>query len=131
MQADFPGATAPATPLADLLNRMALELRDLTQVVDDLQRLVGRLVAANAIRDAAAMHDLQNFDRLGQTLSGVANFAEALSQAAHRDWALDPQSASRAVALSELAARLMSSGDWTARSRSGGRASSAGEVELF
>jgi hypothetical protein len=132
MKADSFGMTDPcATPIADLLGRMAQELHGLTQVVDDLQLLVGRLVSAGAIHEGDAMHELQNFDRLGQTLSGVASFAEALGHAADADWRLDPHSASRAVALRELAARLMSRGDEALASQSPRLSPGAGELELF
>jgi hypothetical protein len=116
-----------AMPVADLLRNVADELRNLTQVVDDLQLLVARLVSISAIQDGGVMRDLQNFDRLGQTLSGVANFAEALGVAANDDWSLNPLSASRAVHLSALAARLASRDRTAAASEPVG----AGELEFF
>jgi hypothetical protein len=114
-------------PVADLLKHIAEELRDVTQVVDDLQLLVARLVAVSAIRDGDVIRELQNFDRLGQTLSGVANFAEALGVAAHADWSVNPHSAARAVHLSDLAARLVSRQEKAATASSVG----AGELEFF
>src|SRR5260370_38092368 len=97
-----------AVPVADLLRRMAQELRHLTPVVDNLQLLVGRLVSASMIQDSSTAHQLQHFDSLGQTLSAIADFAEALSADAPPEWLLNPHSASRAVLLSDLAARLVS-----------------------
>jgi hypothetical protein len=123
----FETAKTRAIPVSDLLRHIAEELRDVTQVVDDLQLLVARLVAVSAIRDSATMRELQNFDRLGQTLSGVANFAEALGHAATADWAVDPQSAARAVHLSDLAARLVSRREKAGVSGGVG----AGELEFF
>jgi hypothetical protein len=114
-------------PVADLLRHIAEELRDVTQVVDDLQLLVARLVAVSAIRDGDVMRELQNFDRLGQTLSGVANFAEALGLAADADWSVNPHSAARAVHLSDLADRLVSRQEKAATTSSVG----AGELEFF
>jgi hypothetical protein len=111
-------------PVADLLQHIAGELRDVTQVVDDLQLLVARLVEVSAIRDGDVMRQLQDFDRLAQTLSGVANFAEALGLAAHADWSVNPQSAARAVHLSDLAARLVSRQEKAA-------ATGSGEFEYF
>jgi hypothetical protein len=95
-------------PVADLLRRMAQELRHLTPVVDSLQVLVGRLVSANPVKDRATAHQLQHFDSLGQTLAAIADFAEALGGDAPSEWLLNPHSASRAVLLSDLAARLVS-----------------------
>ena len=97
-----------AVPVAELLRRMAQELRHLTPVVDNLQLLVGRLVSASMIQDGATARQLQHFDSLGQTLSAIADFAEALSGDAPSEWLLNPHSASRAVLLSDLAARLVS-----------------------
>jgi hypothetical protein len=114
-------------PVADLLKHIAEEIRDVTQVVDDLQLLVARLVEVSAIRDGDVMRQLQNFDRLGQTLSGVANFSEALGLAAHADWSVNPQSAARAVHLSDLAARLVSRQEKAPATGSAG----AGEFEYF
>jgi hypothetical protein len=114
-------------PVADLLQHIADELRDVTRVVDNLQLLVARLVAVSAIRDGDVMRELQDFDRLGQTLSGVANFAEALGLAAHPDWAVNPHPAAHAVHLSDLAARLVSRQEKTAPTGAVG----AGELEFF
>jgi hypothetical protein len=97
-----------AMSVAELLRRMAQELRQLTPVVDNLQSLVGRLVSANVLQDTGMAHQLQHFDSLGQTLSAIADFAEALGGDAPPEWLLDPHSASRAVLLSDLAARLVS-----------------------
>lgn len=119
----FETPDARTTPVADLLRRIAAELRDLARTVDDLQQAVGGL--AGAARDAGAMRQLQNFDSLSQNLSGVADFTEALGEAAPERWRLNPHSASRVVRLSDLAARLVS------RRRASPEASAAGELELF
>ena len=113
------------TPVADLLRRIAAELRDLAQTVDDLQQAVGALGSAGAARDPRAMRQLQNFDSLSQTIAGVADFTEALGAAAPERWRLNPHPASRIVRLSDLAARLVS------RQRAARDASAAGELELF
>ena len=101
-------ARSKAVPVADLLRRMAQELRHLTPVVDNLQLLVGRLVSASIMQDSNMAHQLQHFDSLGQTLSAIADFAEALGGDAPAEWLLNPHSASRAVLLSDLAERLVS-----------------------
>jgi hypothetical protein len=99
---------AKALPVAELLRRVALELRDLVQTVDGLQLLVGDLAPRGAGCDASVVKRLQDFDRLGQTLSGVADFSEALGSAAPDHWRLNPHPASRIVLLADLAARLAS-----------------------
>jgi hypothetical protein len=113
-------------PVADLLRRMGHELRDLTHTVERLQLAVGRLVSGG-VRDSDAVHELQHFDRLGQTLSAIADFAEALGGDAPAQWLLNPHSASRAVLLSDLAARLVSQLETTPVSNS----CIAGEFEFF
>jgi hypothetical protein len=123
----FEPSRSRTIPVADLLQHIADELRDVTRVVDNLQLLVARLVAVSAIRDGDVMRELQDFDRLGQTLSGVANFAEALGLAAHADWSVNPHQAAHAVHLSDLAARLVSRQEKTAPIGSVG----AGELEFF
>jgi hypothetical protein len=123
----FEPPRARTIPVADLLQHVADELRDVTRVVDNLQLLVARLVAVSAIRDGDVMRELQDFDRLGQTLSGVANFAEALGLAAHADWSVNPHPAAHAVHLSDLAARLVSRQEKAAPTGSVG----AGELEFF
>jgi hypothetical protein len=114
-------------PVADLLQHIADELRDVTLVVDNLQLLVARLVAVSAIRDGDVIRELQDLDRMGQTLSGVANFADALGLAVHADWSVNPQSAAQAVHLSDLAARLVSRQEKGAPTGAVG----AGELEFF
>jgi hypothetical protein len=116
-----------AVPVAELLRRMAQELRHLTPVVDNLQLLVGRLVSASMIQDGGTARQLQHFDSLGQTLSAIADFAEALSGDAPPEWLLNPHSASRAVLLSDLAARLVSHLEAPPEVN----ASAAGELEFF
>ena len=116
-----------AVPVADLLRRMAQELRHLTPVVDNLQLIVGRLVSASMIKDSSIAHQLQHFDSLAQTLSAIADFAEALSGDAPQEWLLNPHSASRAVLLSDLAQRLVSH----LESPPEVTASAAGELEFF
>ena len=80
-----------------------------------------------SIRDGGTARQLQHFDSLGQTLSAIADFAEALSGDAPPEWLLNPHSASRAVLLSDLAARLVS--HLEAPPEAG--ASVAGELEFF
>jgi hypothetical protein len=122
----FETPDAKTTPVADLLRRIAVELRDLTQTVDDLQLAVGGLVSSSAAHDACAMHQLQNFDALSQTLSGLADFTQALGDAASEHWRLNPHPASRVVLLSDLAVRLVSNEPAPAA-----EASAAGEFEFF
>jgi hypothetical protein len=122
----FETPDAKTTPVADLLRRIARELRDLSRTVDDLQLSVGGLVSGGAAHDAGAMRQLQNFDSLGQTISGLADFTQALGGAAPEHWRLNPHPASRVVLLSDLAVRLVSNERAPAAD-----ASAAGEFEFF
>ncbi len=120
-------ANSATMPVADLLRRMSQELRDLTHTVEKLQHVVGRLFSGSAVRECNAMHELQHFDRLGQSLSAIADFAEALSGDAPTEWHLNPHSASRVVLLSDMAARLVSQLEVV----SGPDGYVAGELEFF
>jgi hypothetical protein len=95
-------------PVADLFGRIAAELRELTQTVDALQNLAGRLASGTAKRDSEAVRQLQEFDRLGQTLSGVADFIDALDGSVPEQWRVNPHPASRVLLLADLAVRLVS-----------------------
>lgn len=123
----FETSRSRAVPVADLLRRMGQELRDLTHTVEKLQLVVGRLVSGGGVQDSDAVHELQHFDRLGQTLSAIADFAEALGGDAPAQWLLNPHSASRAILLSDLAARLVSQLETTPVVNS----CIAGELEFF
>jgi hypothetical protein len=112
--------------IAELLRRIALELRGVAQTVDDLQPAVGSLIAGDGARDAGAMRQLQNFDSLSQTLSGIADFTQALAAIAPDHWRLDPQPAARVVPLSGLADRLAAT-----ERRPALDAGAAGDVEIF
>jgi hypothetical protein len=118
---------AGTASLADILGRMAQELRDLARTVDQLQNAVGRMTTRQSARDGETMRELQNFDRLEQALAGMANFSESLARSASGDWRLNPQAAARAVPLGDLALRLASP-----RARSSiSNACDAGELEFF
>lgn len=128
METDSLGALDSKTmPVADLLRRIAIELRSLTRTVDDLQIVVGKLVANSAACDVHVVRQLQNFDSLGQTVSGVADFIDALGATAPEHWRLNPHPASRVLLLSDLALRLVSHHDRALAVET----SEAGEFEFF
>jgi hypothetical protein len=127
METDFlETPDARTMPAAELLRRIAVELRGVAQTVDDLQLALGSLFSSGAARDVSAIRQLQNFDSLSQAISGIADFTQALGGDAPEHWRLNPHPASRVVRLSDLAARLVAN----ERAR-GAEASVAGELELF
>jgi hypothetical protein len=92
--------------MPELLARIAGELRALVATADELQSVVGDLVMAEPRRGADHMAPLQGLDRLSQTLAGMADFLQALSQAIPRNCQADARAAAAGMTLAELASRL-------------------------
>lgn len=93
-------------PVARLLDRAVVEMRDLTSVVNELEALVGNLVHAGALGASNSIYDLQKLDLLRQNIGGIADFLDNIRLAAHPDWAIDSELAAAPVKLAELSARL-------------------------
>lgn len=89
--------------LADLLDRLSAEFRELSELAESLQDLPGRLGSL----DAGAIVAAQQIDGLTQRLQGLATFSGALAAAAPPGWRLDPRRAAALVTLSDLQARLV------------------------
>jgi hypothetical protein len=118
---------AQGEPLADLLRRVAEELRHAARAVDDVY------VSADEADPAALggqllplTQALQELDHTYQKLSCLADFLSGLAQSAPEQWALDPNPAADGVTLSALAQRLRSPETLGPR-----RNDSDGEFEMF
>lgn len=93
-------------PVARLLDRAVVEMRDLTSVVNELEVLIGDLVHAGAFGTSNSIYDLQKLDFLRQNIGGIADFLDNIRLAAHPEWAIDTDLAAAPVKLAELSARL-------------------------
>ncbi len=100
---------AQAEPLADLLRRVAEELKSAARAVDDAYGAADAAeTGAPSRRRRPLTQALQELDHTYQKLSCLADFLNGLAQSAPAQWALDPEPAAAAVTLSALAQRLRS-----------------------
>jgi len=96
---------AEPVALAGLLARVHGELLDLGRCADDLQAVIGAIVAGLPARlDASALVQLQAADALSQRLDRLAQLADILGARVPTAWTVDPRAdADLAHALSRLA----------------------------
>ena len=104
-------ALANQEPVARLLDRAVVEMRDLTSVVNELEVLIGDLVHAGALGPSNSIYDLQKLDCLRQNIGGIADFLDNIRLAAHPEWAIDTDLAAAPIKLAELSARLRGTRD--------------------
>lgn len=94
-------------PASLMLMRAARELHDLAAMTDRLQNVVGDVVILDPDAPNAKVYELQDLDRLRQSISCLAAFIESVALDAGPDWIVDASRAIRQVTLLELAARLV------------------------
>jgi hypothetical protein len=114
--------------LAEVLDRVAVELATAAGSVEDLHTLVEHTMSG-APQDDAFIRKVQTVDLLQQHLAALSTFVGALAQATPAAWMID-ESAAKDVKLSGLRERLNSVG------RSGAGAgqedgNDAGDLQLF
>ncbi len=110
MAAVQPRKSEPAlkdAPASLMLLRAARELHDLAAMTDRLQDVVGDVVLLDTEAPNARMYELQDLDRLRQSISCLAAFLESLAMDSGPEWIVDASKAIRQVTLLELAARLV------------------------
>lgn len=119
-------ASAPETaePLADLLRRVADELRNAAHVVDAIP-VADDGASANG-RRRPLTQALQELDHTYQKLTCLAEFLNAIARSAPPQWTLDPNPAAEGITLSALAERLRSPDVPSAQD-----GAANGEFELF
>ncbi|CAN2533827.1 hypothetical+protein [Methylocapsa aurea] len=119
------GANERPEPLAEVLSRLAAELRNAAKETDRLHCLVDGVEWSNVKEKHELIHSAQAIDAIEQTLSGLSDFVCALAELARPDWRISGGMASRSVKLAELAARLGDHDD------DGRTDHPAGELEFF
>jgi hypothetical protein len=87
-----------------MLGRAGRELHDLAAMTDRIQNIVSVLIEGSQGGDT--LYELQDLDRLRQSLSCLARFLETLSVDAPDEWRLDARSAVAELTLLDLANRL-------------------------
>lgn len=110
-------------PLADVLHRLAAELATLTWRAERIQDAAGA-IAHGASVTSAASRDLQELDRLTQTLADLARLVRGLSECAPEAF-VDSETITRNLALADLSRRLLDAEDALPRR------TSEGSVSLF
>lgn len=109
MEAARKASTAEAAePLADLLRRVAAELKNAAHAVDAIPVAAGG--PATSAPPRPLTQALQELDHTYQKLTCLADFLNAIAQSAPPQWALDPNPAAAAITLSALAERMRSPG---------------------
>lgn len=101
------GPALKDAPASLMLMRAARELHDLAAMTDRLQNVVGDVVILDTEAPNARVYELQDLDRLRQSISCLALFLESLAQDAGPEWHVDARKAIREVTLLELAGRLV------------------------
>lgn len=90
----------------ETLKRVSSELTSLSLSADRLQHIIGDVLSETASAKDDALFSLQDLDRMKQTLSELAHFVTALSQATPAESCVDIRQAEKRLALRDLAARL-------------------------
>lgn len=101
---------AELVPSAEVLMGIGHELRTLAGGVDDIEELVSNLVVAGSFRGSASLYQLQSLDKLRQSLEGIADFLDVLSNVLPNS-RFDPSPAAGVVKLADLSRRLSLAAD--------------------
>ncbi|VTZ27653.1 conserved hypothetical protein [Methylocella tundrae] len=121
-----PDAGSLHAPMADVLDRVAYELSQLSGSLSHVETLVGPLILKAARRDAQLVRQIQDLDHIRQKMQALADFLAALALGAPDQCRVDAIAAARLINLADLAARLtFSDADKAARQ------GEWGDCELF
>lgn len=92
--------------LPDVLTTLSHETRVLADGLNELQTVIGELLAAGALRNSPALYELQSLDRLSQGLETVSDCLGGMSKQSSLDWKIDVAEATRHAKLSDIKDRL-------------------------
>lgn len=115
------------TPVPELLDRAAVEMFELSNVVSDVEVLIGNLIVAGAFGSSSSLYELQKLDRLRQSIEGIAQFLNGIGRSSADGWTVDIERACENVTLAELAQRLKGDQPTIGSDAADG----LGEIELF
>ncbi|MEZ5892636.1 MAG: hypothetical protein R3C58_05770 [Parvularculaceae bacterium] len=96
-----------SAPAAQLLSNASRELRSLRILVERFESAAHVLVTQSNGDYASQLGDIQELDRLMQTINNIADFIERISGALPEDLSIEEQEALKAVNIEMLAKRLM------------------------
>jgi len=118
---------AALRPLAEPLRLAAVELMELAELSDQLQRAIARMTQVQGAPDPAFLTEAQAADLLSQRLVGIAAFLRVIAAAAPQDVMTDVYAAVMDLTLAEQARRLSGPAD----APPGLVAADNGELDLF
>lgn len=100
-------SVAPGSePLADILCRVANELRKLQKGATGIDDAVSNLLQADTAFSREQVQNLQFLDLLCQSLDCLAHFLENMSDNMDPKWKYDPRTATATLLLYSIAAHL-------------------------
>ena len=94
------------TPVPEILATVSHEVRLLADGVNDLQEVIGKLVAAGTISGSHSLYELQSVDRIAQSLDALSDYLGSVAKLSSSGWEIDTGEASRCVKLAEVRDRL-------------------------
>lgn len=100
------GAAGVLVPVPEVLTMVSEEIRMLSDGVNDLQELIGKLVVAGAFGGSHSLYELQSLDRISQSLEAISDYLGGASKISSPDWKIDVAEASRCVRIAEMSDRL-------------------------
>jgi len=92
--------------MADLLSRLAAELRSLQAMTAEVEHALGDVITLQGGLDAARLRTLQHLDLVNQSLRALAGVCSDCADGASPDWTLDATLILAKLPLAALARRL-------------------------
>jgi len=89
-----------------VLSQVSRELDGLATLSEQIQLTIGELIEQDSGEVSDAFYQLQGLDLLGQSVTAIAEFVDALAIATPNDIFVDARQAAQSVRLWELRARL-------------------------
>lgn len=114
-------------PLAEPLRLAAMELGELAELSDQLQRAIGRMTEVQGAPDADFLTEAQAADLLSQRLVGIAAFLRVIAASAPQTVMTDVYAAVMDLTLAEQARRLSGPAEAPPMPAAGDN----GELDLF
>ncbi len=98
--------SGPEAQLCLLLDFIQQELDRLAVISDHLQGPIGELLIIGGEKLPSDIYQVQDIDRVSQTIHDLARFLKTVVQQVHPEWCVDATHAAKNLTMSELRARL-------------------------
>lgn len=93
-------------PISVILKKIARELDDASDSIEDLHGLVDASVARCGVTDKTLLRSAQNIDILSQELASLSHFIDELANLAPPQWVVESHIAAQQLKLEKLKERL-------------------------